>query len=676
MQKAALYLQKAFETLMLFTLFFCGLVFFTGANDPFWVTEKFFIYFSTGLLFFAFFALCIARGSFPFFKTPFDMPFALFLAANLIGVIGVMNIYSFGARVFINLCYLVIFYLVVYYGTLAKENIKKAMLAVILAGSVMAFYGLMQTSGMDFISWGNTFAGRAASTLGNPNFLAGHVLLLSPLALALFLSSKKPLVKTGLFFAAAIMIIALFATQTRGAYIGFVVAVITLVWLFVSFEKETIIKYKKAAIAAAVILLVISGLYFISNPQAIKRAGDILALKDEAANIRVALWKNSLYLIKDHFVKGSGAGNFPGLYSFYQAKSLSPEYFRDSSYYKSGHAHNDFIQFAAEYGVIGLGAMLWFFILLFDTALKYLKKQEGDRAAVIGIMAGSAGLLTHAFFNFPFQIAPTAAVFFALAAAAVSAEGMPVETAPKKRMKYIYAFLAIIFVAGFILSGRALSADAYLRKAKESAHFGRTYETVNYASEAADLNPWDDELVFYYSQALVNNNNPEKAFEMSKKVFMLNPGHWENLEYLFSQYTAKNDNKNVLDVSFNMYRISPYSDKAIMARGYALYLTAGYDEAVALYEKAMKIKGETASLLSQISAIYGAMGNVSRTLEYAARALEKDPEFADAYYNQAVAYYRMRDYKSAAKSLRSLLKILPGDKRAEGFLQKVLEDAK
>ena len=39
----------------------------------------------------------------------------------------------------------------------------------------MSVYGLLQSAGIDFIPWQTNFSYRAASTLGNPNFLAGHM---------------------------------------------------------------------------------------------------------------------------------------------------------------------------------------------------------------------------------------------------------------------------------------------------------------------------------------------------------------------------------------------------------------------------------------------------------------------------------------------------------------------
>ena len=135
----------------------------------------------------------------------------------------------------------------------------------------------------------------------------------------------------------------------------------------------------------------------------------------------------------------------------------------------------------------------------------------------------------------------------------------------------------------------------------------------------------------------------------------------------------KNDEKGRNEIADRIYSISPYSEKAAGFKGYALYAAGKFDGAIAVYELAIKNTGETASLLSQLSACYGAIGNVQKTLFYADRAIGINPGFTDAYYNRAVAFYRMKNFKAARENLNSILAITPGEERAKGLL-KVIDD--
>ncbi|MCE5301064.1 MAG: O-antigen ligase family protein [Spirochaetia bacterium] len=669
-------ISKISEVSLLFILFMSGLVFFSSASDPFWVVERFFLKFSTAILIILYVVKSMTKGSFSCVRTPYDSVFALIIAINLAGIFSAKGIYAYVDRLTENLCYIALFYLAAQYCASERTAFKKALSAVILSALVMAVYGVLQAGGIDPVNWNSNFSRRAASTLGNPNFLAGHMLIVIPLAYGLMLTSATPAKKFVFFIVSLFLTAALITSQTRGAYIGFAVSVIVLAALLSKYEAELFKKYRKLLVAFLVICAAAAGLYFAANPSAVKRITDIVTLKDEAAHIRVSLWKNTAYMIKENPLLGSGAGNFPIKYSFYQSRSLSPAFFKSSDYYKSGHSHNDFLQFAAEYGLPGAGAYFAFFFLLFYTGIRYLRRTGEERAAVAAILACFAGVLVHAMFNFPFQIIPTASVFYALAGMACARQLDAQPRSIKAGRAAPAAAVCAVILAGCMacLSARVLSADVYLRKAQEAEHFNRQYDALNYASDAADLNPWNDRINYYYAGRLRASGNFDRAFEKFKLVYKLNPGYWENLVSLFDAYVSKNNPKDGKPVADAMYAISPYSMRAVSAMGYVLYSSGKYTEAIQLYEKASASTGESASLLSQMSACYGAMGNVQKTIEYAQKAATMDPSFTDAYYNLAVAYYRMQNYGEAIKNLREILRYSPNDERANG-LMKVIENA-
>ncbi len=670
-------LKKTLEILFLFMVFMVPLVFSTQANDPFWVVEKFFLKFSVSILAVLFIVYCLLKKQFPLIKTPYNIAFLIFIILNLTGIFAGVNVYAWSDRVFVNLSYMLIFYMTLWYldGN-GKNGLNKVLTNVLRSGFVMAAYGLIQAGGMDFLPWRTTFNGRAASTLGNPNFLAGHMVLLIPVAFALAAGQGSRLMKFIIFLASACMTAALFASQTRGAYIGFMVSVAVLFILMATFLKEEFRKNSKVIIAMAILTVILIGGFFAVKKDAVQRIADIISLKDDSARIRASLWKNTFYLIKDNPLFGTGAGNFYIKYPYYQSRSMSPAQFRQNDYYKSGHAHNDFIQFAAEYGIPGAGAMLLIFGLMFFTGIRYLKGPGVNGMLVSGVLAAFAGLMVHAFFNFPFQIVPTAAIFFVLAAAACHAQESS-SARPANVNAYVAAVLVLAaagFMAEAVLSARVYAADVYLRKARENEHFNRMYDAVTLASDAADMNPWNDENVFYYAQVLEKTGNNGKSFDTYRAVYALNGAHWETLNALFNFYAMRNDEKGRTETADKLYRISPYSEKAADAEGYALYAAGKFDDAVKVYEQAIQNTGESASLLSQLSACYGALGNVQKTLEYADKAVALDPSFKDAYFNRAVVYYRMKNLKAARENLLKILSMSPDDDKAKGLL-KVMNDA-
>ncbi|GAG98500.1 unnamed protein product, partial [marine sediment metagenome] len=70
----------------------------------------------------------------------------------------------------------------------------------------------------------------------------------------------------------------------------------------------------------------------------------ILDEQDPSINTRILIWKNTLQMIQDNPILGSGIGTFKMNYLYYQS-----EFLKDNPYYvkysgKAGEAHNEYLQ--------------------------------------------------------------------------------------------------------------------------------------------------------------------------------------------------------------------------------------------------------------------------------------------------------------------------------------------
>lgn len=100
------------------------------------------------------------------------------------------------------------------------------------------------------------------------------------------------------------------------------------------------------------------------NPALQQRAQSITDLNHRSNTERILLWKSSWAIIKDHPLTGVGSNNFRILY---QGKYILPE----AKEPHLGHAHNNFIQIAAEAGILGLTG----FVCLFGYILSFSWRQ-------------------------------------------------------------------------------------------------------------------------------------------------------------------------------------------------------------------------------------------------------------------------------------------------------------
>ncbi|MBW6468938.1 MAG: O-antigen ligase family protein [Coriobacteriia bacterium] len=119
------------------------------------------------------------------------------------------------------------------YG-LALQVVRKAADARIIitalasAAGLLALYGLAQYVGFDPADYAleqYDFAGRAFATFGNPNFLAGLLVLALPLPGALALGSKSRPTQIAWMAVSIVVIAAIFVTFTRGAWIASLIQV-------------------------------------------------------------------------------------------------------------------------------------------------------------------------------------------------------------------------------------------------------------------------------------------------------------------------------------------------------------------------------------------------------------------------------------------------------------------
>ena len=114
---------------------------------------------------------------------------------------------------------------------------------------------------------------------------------------------------------------------------------------------------------------------------------------------------------KDYPVFGSGLGSFP---------VVIPRYSGDGTAVAYTHAHNDYLEFGAEAGAIGLSLLGLMVLLSFAAALRaqYLRRDPLMRGLSFAAMMGILALMIHSAVDFNLQIPANALAFMLLLALA------------------------------------------------------------------------------------------------------------------------------------------------------------------------------------------------------------------------------------------------------------------
>jgi O-antigen ligase len=345
---------------------------------------------------------------------PLTFPFAIFLFAALLSMTSAL---SLPHAVKETTKWLEMFALYLYVANNFEANKLPRVLAVMfLAGASQATIGIYQflfRAGPEgFLLFGRFI--RAYGTFEQPNPFAGYLALIIPLALGVVSSvvsrqssvvSRQSTVNSktvhcslftvhySLFTVAALTLAAMFAaiamSWSRGAWIG--VAAGALVTIVVQSRRALILT--NVAALALIVVAFLGSLNLIPPVIAERFSGigdyfgvfDVRGVKVDDANFavveRMAHWQAAAEMFATHPWLGVGFGNYAPVYPAYALPRWNDPL---------GHAHNYYLNIAAETGAIGLLAYLFFWSAVTWHAWRAIRQSSGMQR---GIAAGLLGMI-------------------------------------------------------------------------------------------------------------------------------------------------------------------------------------------------------------------------------------------------------------------------------------------
>ncbi len=298
------------------------------------------------------------------------LPILFLLLVSLLSTLSSLNLYNslngeyqrrIGLYTVIN-C-LILYFIVV--NNFKGEKITLLIISIVISASIVAIFGICQHFGVLLFKWTIFPQNQVFSTLGNPVFLAGFLVMVLPLPLSKFLEVKGI---TKVFYALSFLLIytALLFTYCRGAYLAFLGSIIIF---FLFLGKERIIKGKVSLSLLGLILILITlsmssrRVVIIEREVSLKeRAVSIFDLEDRSVSIRLSTWDGALRMIKDRPIFGFGLDNF--VLAFPKYKSV--KYGRLAGIERGqARAHNEVLDVSLNSGLLGLFAYLWIIIVFY-----------------------------------------------------------------------------------------------------------------------------------------------------------------------------------------------------------------------------------------------------------------------------------------------------------------------
>ncbi len=359
-------------------------------------------------------------------------PSAATLAADAAGILGVpaQNRISISAAaatdgLLLSTGYASLYLLVLLSCAGRERRSTSVLAAIVLASTIQAVYGgLMLLSGLEwgFLGEKTSYRGVATGTFVNRNHLANYMALGAAAALGMILSELGNGPRSGgargrllgmirLVFSAkmrarlalVILVIALILTRSRMGNTAFFISLCICGMGFI------LLRQRRYIVPALLLFssIVVIDILIVSNWYGLERVVDRIEQTDLVSENRTNLLTEARATIDAYAVTGSGLGTFALAHDPFRARN-SGAYF--------DHAHNDYVQFLIETGVIGFAILAVFVAGHALHAVRILISRRSRHAAAAAFAALMAMLAEaiHATADFNLQIPANAATLLVL----------------------------------------------------------------------------------------------------------------------------------------------------------------------------------------------------------------------------------------------------------------------
>ncbi len=328
------------------------------------------------------------------------------------------------------LSYAAVFFVVIsHYKT--KEQVSGLARTIIYMGCFLAVFAVFQKitwNGRLF--WFYPLREGLTSSMGsiwgpyiNHNHFAGYMEMAIPLAIgfllyeisrmgnlfhiplsrriARFLDSGDIVAMALLSLAVVTMSAALFMSLSRGGIIGFTVSM--FFFLLITRTRRSL--RKKTGIIALLGIVI----FFVVVMASWDRMEDRFKEIGEEQKIkRPEVWADTVNIVKDFPISGTGLGTFGGIYPRYQTRN-SRLLFK--------HAHNDYIEILTDTGIIGFIIIIGMASLFFYSVIKAWRRRHNNfvKCMAAGGLTSCVAIAVHSFTDFNLRIPANAMLLTVIA---------------------------------------------------------------------------------------------------------------------------------------------------------------------------------------------------------------------------------------------------------------------
>ncbi len=251
------------------------------------------------------------------------------------------------------------------------QSIKRLNLVAVGTGLVLAIYGLMQISGVDFIEWNNPY-NAIISTVGNPNFAAAVMAMMASIIFGPVLNKEfHKYYRISSLVLTLVLLYTIYLSDARQGLISFAIGigVYLVIWLY-SIKN----KLRHLVLGAGLI----TGLFSILG---MLQIGPLTSLLYKSSvTVRGYYWRAGIEMVQNHPWFGVGFDRYGAYFKEYREVGYPLNY---GFTITSTNAHNVPIQIFATSGLFAGVSYLSILAFIVWRGIKGIKRHEGTERLLV-----------------------------------------------------------------------------------------------------------------------------------------------------------------------------------------------------------------------------------------------------------------------------------------------------
>lgn len=663
---------------VLFT--FSPLVWYSKSFELFEFNKMIFVYLLTILIASGWLGRMIKERRLIFKRTLLDIPLLVFLTSQIISTIISIDVHTsiFGYYSRSNGGLLsIISYLLLYWALVSNLNKYQVVLllkSALFGGLIVAIWAIPEHFGIspscvilkdqfNADCWVQDVAARVFATLGQPNWLAAHLGILIFIGFYFYLEAKTLEQKIFTYSFIAIFYMAFIFTYSRGGTLGLLAG--SFVLLFLLFKK-TLRKPLGLAVLGLLVLNLIFGSAFTRfqltkflpeknavqtdvKTQAPSGGTQLENGGTESGQIRLIVWQGAWQIFRAYPIFGSGVETFA--YSYYKYRPVEHNMLSEWDFLYN-KAHNEYLNYLATTGIIGLTS----YSAIFLTFIFVILKRKELSTFSICLLAGYVFYLIQNIFSF--STASVAVLFYLIPAIWFVMQDKTKEVIfnlPTKHSAIASASYLGVVVIGIYFLSRVYA----IWISDQSFALGQKY------SEAGDIASAYGHLVASHT---INPGEPYYKSELGyvSSAIALGLKDTDSTTSAKFKQIALETTQQVLDKSPNNV---PYYRTAILT----YYQLAAIDpdlnqKTLDTIDKTINLAPTDPKLPYNKAIILGQMERNDEAIELLKKSVLLRPNYREAHLALGLFYYDKKDLGQAQASMQEVLKIVPNDAEALKYL--------